>query len=105
MNCEKLNICTDYIAVFAGVNNQEGKDKLFHQVQKCIKCDRLDNCIQYFMTKFKITNMSLLRSGFVMKFRNCAEKKEQKTSLDLPEHIKGSVGSKFGGIVPPKTDK
>lgn len=106
-DCDKLEICSNYISSFTGVNEAEGKEKFFHQVQKCTKCDRLENCIQYFMTKLKITKFSLLRSGFTMKFRNCVDKREQMTSLDLPKETKGSVGAIMSKSIPkspPKVD-
>ena len=91
--CDKLQICSNYIASFTGVSDEKGQEKFFNQVQKCTKCDRLENCIQFFMTKLKITNFSLIRSGFTMKFRNCNDRKELTTSLDLPKETKGAVGA------------
>jgi len=89
--CNKNHICIGYLAQNTGYNTPEERQLVQDRVSKCLSCKELDNCIHYFMTQLGISKFSLIRSMFLVKFRNCSKENMMKISLDLPAGVEGNV--------------
>jgi hypothetical protein len=88
----KRPICVGYLADHTGYRTPEQKERLLKQVDKCLKCDDLDNCVHYFMTQLGISKFSLMKQALLFKFRDCSQKQLLTISLDLPPGAEGNVG-------------
>jgi hypothetical protein len=91
--CDKRKICIGYIADHVGRGSPEEKQKVLDRMEVCLNCKDLDNCIHYFMTQLGISNYTLIKSVFLMKYRKCSTEKMMTISLDLPVDTETNVGA------------
>lgn len=89
--CDKLDICLGYVLQQCKIEGSE-KEHALKRLGACAKCPDLSNCIHHYMQELKISNFSLMKKAFVMKFRNCYEEDKSRTSLDLGLDVKANVG-------------
>jgi hypothetical protein len=101
----KRPICVGYLAQHAGYDTPEQKAALLEKVNKCLKCQDLDNCVHYFMTQLGISKFTLMKSAFLMKFKDCSEKQMMTISLDLPPGTEGNVGGTVAKKTEPRSEE
>lgn len=84
--CTKLNICVGNICTHVEMKDKEQIQKVFNQIDKCTKCDHLEDCVQTYIDEFKISSYKIMLMFFLQRFRRCAADKMQTVSCDIDKN-------------------